>query len=160
MLDNLKLKVSSPEDQIGYWLRYVSNNISYSFSMKLESGGVTVAEWIILRQMFEVGKTSPGVVAAKIGLTKGAISKLISRLLEKGLVERNGLVADRRFQEIKLTVKGRRLVPQLALIADKNDKFFFGNLSKSEKYYLINFLKNMVRTHRFGRKLAIVNGKD
>lgn len=152
-------KVSAPEDQIGYWLRYVSNNVAYSFSKKLETSNVTVAEWIILRQMYNTGKTSPGIVASNIGLTKGAISKLISRLLKKGLVARDESTTDRRFQEIKLTSKGERLVPHLAQIADKNDKHFFGNLSGLEKDNLIKFLKNVVKTHRLGRSLAIGGGK-
>ncbi|MGE0269494.1 MAG: MarR family winged helix-turn-helix transcriptional regulator [Candidatus Omnitrophota bacterium] len=152
-------KVSAPEDHIGYWLRYVSNNVAHSFSKKLEVSNVTVAEWIILRQMYETVETSPGVVAVNAGLTKGAISKLISRLLKKGLVVRDESTTDRRCQEIKLTSKGERLVPQLAQIADNNDKHFFGNFSELEKDKLVKFLKNIVKTHRLGRSLAIESGK-
>lgn len=153
-------KVSTPEDHLGYWLRYVSNNVAYSFSKKLEASNVTVAEWIILRQMYETGETSPGVVAVNIGLTKGAISKLIGRLFKKGLVAIEESKKDRRFQEIKLTNKGERLVPQLAQIADQIDEYFFGNLPARKRDSLINFLKNLVKTHRLGKSLAIEGGKE
>jgi DNA-binding MarR family transcriptional regulator len=159
MKNKKTIKVSAPEDQIGYWLRYVSNNVAYSFSKRLETSHVTVAEWIILRKIYETGKTSPGVVAANTGLTKGAISKLISRLLKKGLVVRDESTEDRRFQEIKLTAKGERLVPQLAQIADENDEYFFGKLPAHEKKNLIKFLKYVVDTHQLGRNFAIVGGK-
>jgi len=54
-----QIKISIPEEHVGYWLRNVSNNIAYSFSKKLDASKVTVAEWIILRQMYETGRTSP-----------------------------------------------------------------------------------------------------
>ena len=152
-------KVSTPEEHLGYWLRYVSNNVAYSFSQKLDASKVTVAEWIILRQMYESGGTSPGTVAEKTGLTKGAISKLIARLLIKGLVSREGSIKDRRFQEIKLTSKGRNLVPKLAHIADQNDEYFFGYLQANKRDSLIKFLKHVAETHRLGKSLAIDGGK-
>ena len=153
------LKVSTPEDHVGYWLRYVSNNVVYSFSKKLEASKVTVAEWIILRQMYETGRTSPGVVAEKTGLTRGAISKLIARLLKKGLVTREESTKDHRFQEIKLTNKGELLTPYLARIADKNDEYFFGDLPLRKRNDLIRFLKKVVKTHRLGNHFTIEDGK-
>jgi len=150
-----EVKISAPEDHIGYWLRNVSNNIAFCFSKKLESSKVTVAEWIILRSMYTTGMTSPWVIAEKTGLTRGAISKLVARLLKKGLITREELTKDHRFQEIKLTSKGEKLVPQLARIADENDKYFFGNLSLQKRNVLIRFLKKIVKTYGFGSHFAV-----
>jgi hypothetical protein len=33
---------------LGYWLRFVSNHVSLAFARKLESRGVTVADWVVL----------------------------------------------------------------------------------------------------------------
>ena len=148
-------KVSTPEDHVGYWLRYVSNNVAHSFSKKLEASKVTVAEWIILRQMYETGRTSPGTVAEKTGLTRGAVSKLIARLLKKGLVTREESTKDHRFREIKLTSKGELLTPYLARIADENDEYFFGNLPLHKRNDLIRFLKKVVKTNRLGITLQL-----
>jgi len=100
---------------IGYWMRRVSNSVSHAFARKLETGGVTVAEWVVLREMYAGDDTtSPSAVAELTGLTRGAVSKLISRLLDKGLVTRRESAKDRRYQDIKLTETAIALVPLLA----------------------------------------------
>ena len=41
-----KSPVSPLEKHVGYWLRYVSNQVSYAFRARIEENGVTVAEWV------------------------------------------------------------------------------------------------------------------
>ena len=61
---------------LGYWLRFVSNHVSLAFARKLESRGVTVAEWVVLRELYESAPVAPSEVAERLGLTRGAITKL------------------------------------------------------------------------------------
>ncbi|KYG62389.1 MarR family transcriptional regulator [Bdellovibrio bacteriovorus] len=137
-------EVSHLKEHLGYWMRMVSNGVSHTFARKLESKGVTVAEWVILREMFEnQDTTTPSTVAELTGLTRGAVSKLITRLLDKDLVSRKESSDDRRYQDIKLTGKGKNLVPQLAKIADENDQSFFSILTKSERDQLKVLLMKM-----------------
>ena len=143
-------KVSSLKSHIGFWMRMVSNNVSYSFRRKLEDSGVTVAEWVILREMYgSDGTASPGSIAELTCLTKGAVSKLIDRLLSKGLCTRTESTHDRRCQEVGLSKKGMMLVPQLALLADKNDEEFFSVLTKTERKELMEILQKIVRIKNF-----------
>lgn len=103
---------------------------------------MTVAEWVVLREMYGGDETtSPSAVAELTGLTRGAVSKLIERLLRKGLVTRKESVTDRRYQDIQLTPAAVRLVPELAKLADQNDEEFFCVLSKSERKLLTEILK-------------------
>lgn len=37
-------KISALDSRLGYWLRYVSNQVSHAFSPKVQARGVTVAE--------------------------------------------------------------------------------------------------------------------
>ncbi|MEI9903207.1 MAG: hypothetical protein WDN06_03970 [Asticcacaulis sp.] len=41
------------EAHLGYWMRFVSNHVSQAFARKVEAHGVTVAEWVVLRELFE-----------------------------------------------------------------------------------------------------------
>ena len=91
--------------------------------------------------------TSPGVVAELTGLTRGAVSKLISRLLEKGLVTRKESSSDRRYQDIELTLAALAVVPKLAKLADENDREFFKGLRKSERVTLTSLLKKTAALH-------------
>lgn len=138
----MKPKTVSPlKKHIGYWMRLVSNNVSHSFARKLESSGVTVAEWVVLREMYECDEIiAPSDVAELTGLTRGAVSKLIDRLLQKGLVAREVSKLDRRFQDIILSVQGKKLVPALAELADQNDEEFFSILNRDEKKVLLSLL--------------------
>jgi len=141
-------KTSKLTDHTGYWLRLISNQVSHSFSRKLEATGVTVAEWVVMREMYGTdGSTSPGAVAELTGLSRGAVSKLISRLLEKGFVLRKEAKGDRRFQDIELTAKAKALVPKLANIADRNDHDFFSCLSLAEHRQLRAILEKMAAHH-------------
>jgi DNA-binding MarR family transcriptional regulator len=144
-----KLQASDLTAHIGYWMRLISNNVSHAFARKLLANGVTVAEWVVLREMYGGDdSTSPGEIAALTGLTRGAISKLITRLLEKGLVHRQEAVEDRRYQDIELTARGRALVPKLALSADENDAEFFDCLTAQERSRLLAVLQKLAAHHQ------------
>lgn len=143
-----KSQVSDLKSHLGYRLRVVSNAVSHAFARKLADSGVTVAEWVILREMYAGGeKTSPGVVAGFTGLTRGAVSKLIERLLRKGLVTRSESSGDRRYQDLKLTANALKLVPKLASIADGNDEGFFSVLTQSERNNLMATLVKLAEHH-------------
>lgn len=136
---------SELESHLGYWLRFVSNHVSHAFRLKVESHGVTVAEWVVLRALFDVESVHPSQVADTIGMTRGAISKLVDRLSRKKLVHGRTDPADRRFQAIALSAAGRKLVPRLAGLADQNDQEFFGHLSDRDREHLAVVLKTIVQ---------------
>lgn len=143
-----KLEPSRLKSHIGYRLRVVSNAVSQSFARKLAASDVTVAEWVVLREMYSDGEmTSPSVVADLTGLTRGAVSKLVDRLLTKELVTRTESSEDRRYQNIMLTAKAIKLVPKLARLADENDELFFSVLTDSERKNLFNALVKLADTH-------------
>lgn len=140
--------VSDLRTHTGFWLRLVSNHVSQSFARSLVETGVTVAEWVILREMFEAGETAPSALAKTTGLTRGAVSKLIERLVQKGFVSRAEAAEDRRFQDVALTAAGRKIVPVLASIADRNDAEFFAQISAQERERLVATLKKLVAVNR------------
>ena len=140
-------RVSDLTAHLGYWLRQVSNHVSQAFARKVEAHGVTVAEWALMRSMLEAGMASPSQLADQLGMTRGAISKLIERLVDKALVERTSHREDRRYQSVSLTSKGRRLVPALARLADHNDAEMFGHLTARAQFELVELLKGMVKRH-------------
>lgn len=136
--------VPALDAHLGYWLRMVSNAVSHSFARALEGEGVTVAEWVCLRTLYGAGPVSPSRVADTLGMTKGAITKLADRLIDKGLALRAADPEDGRAQLLTLTPRARRLVPKLAALADDNDDTFFSGLRTSERADLERILKKIV----------------
>ena len=137
---------------LGYWLRVVSNAVSQSFAQKVEGEGVTVAEWVVLRVLYDTEGIAPSVLASRLGMTKGAISKLADRLVQKDLIERTDRPDGSRGQILALGQAARALVPRLAALADENDAAFFGVLDPGERQQLDGLLKKIAQE----RKLANV----
>jgi DNA-binding MarR family transcriptional regulator len=146
---------SALETHLGFWLRFVSNHVSHAFKLKVESHGVTVAEWVVLRALFESDNVNPSEIAQKLGMTRGAISKLVDRVMKKRLVKCTIEKGDRRYQSLALTPAGRKLVPTLAALADKNDAEFFGHLNAAQRSALSDLLKDIVQ--RRGLKDVPIN---
>lgn len=139
----LTKKLSDIHLHLGYWLRVVSNAVSHSFARKVEAEGVTVAEWVFLRVLYDVEHSAPSLLAERLGMTKGAISKLVDRLEEKGFVRREANPESKRGQAFAIEVAGRRLVPRLAALAYDNDVAFFHALSQRERQQLKRLLKKI-----------------
>lgn len=136
--------VSTLETHLGYWLRLVSNHVSHAFKTKVEQHGVTVAEWVVLRALLERDGLKPSELAVTLGLTRGAISKLIDRLVAKELVSVRSDARDGRAQVLLLRAAGRRLVPKLAALADENDAEAFGHLDPQQQALLLSTLQGIV----------------
>jgi DNA-binding MarR family transcriptional regulator len=118
------------------------------FHKQLDTEGVTVTEWVALRTLLSQGETSHVALIQALGMTKGAASKVISRLEEKGLVQRQMAEGSARKQRLVLTRKGKVLVPKLAELADENDAYFFAHLSAKERKALMGAMQALVSHHQ------------
>jgi len=133
---------------LGFWLRFVSNHVSVRFQQLLEDKGVTVTEWVALRTLWAQDETTHAELIDALGMTKGAASKVVSRLEEKGLASRQLIDGSAREQSLGLTAAGKALVPQLAALADSNDAHFFGHLPASEHQALVLVMRALVQHHQ------------
>lgn len=140
---------SALTDHLGYWLRMVSNSVSSGFARRMDTSGVTVAEWVILRELYDAPDgIAPGVLADRIGSSPGTVSRLIDRLVRKRLVSRAASAVDRRTQTVRITEQAVLAVPRLASLADQNDAWFFSVLSGEERHRLLEILQRLARHHR------------
>lgn len=135
--------VSELSDHLGFWLRAVSNHVSHAFARKLAASGVTVAEWVMMRSMYGTDPIAPSRLADDMGMTRGAITKLASRLIDKALVARAASPDDARAQTLALTPEGAALVPELAALADRNDADCFGHMPDADRETLERLLKQL-----------------
>ena len=140
---------STLEGHAGYWLRCLSNFVSETFAGKVERAGVSVAQWVVLRTLYDASDVTLNEAAEKVGVDKSSLSRMIERLVQKGLVTREE-GGDRRSVSLSLSAEGRGLVPRLAALADENDAAFFGVLSAAERKALLGMI----------HKLLDVNGWD
>ena len=98
-----KAKVSDLEYHIGFWLRFVSNHVSFSFRDRIAELGVTVAEWVALRSIHNRAPCTLGELSEQIGIDLGATSRLVERLIKKKLASRKVSKKDRRYVTLDLS---------------------------------------------------------
>lgn len=140
------------DSHAGYWIRVVSNQVAHRLGTRLQSHGVTLAEWQVLRELAD-GTAQPGELAARLGLTRSALSRLADRLLDKELISRHIVAGDLRAHRLTLTEAGRSLIPALAGVAANNDDEFFGHLGPEHRETIKMLMKNIFHRARI-KKLA------
>ncbi|MET0791744.1 MAG: MarR family transcriptional regulator [Polyangiaceae bacterium] len=133
---------------LGYWLRRVSNQVSGAFARALQQEQVSVAEWVALRLIYGEEARTSGALASVTGMSRGAVSKVVDKLEQKGLLARLTDSNDQRVQQLSLTRRGTRCVPKLAALADHNDAHFFGCLSVRERAQLLGLLAKLTDVHQ------------
>jgi DNA-binding MarR family transcriptional regulator len=142
---------SSPsklESHLGYWLRRVSNAVSGEFARALQLEQASVAEWVLLRELYERDQATAGELASTLGCTRGAISKIVDKLEEKRWIQCETSHDDQRVRKLSLTRKGRGTLPCLARAADQNDKHFFACLDGKERSTLRTLLIKLADHHQ------------
>ena len=142
-----KVTVSRLESHAGYWLRRVSNSVSNEFAQALQAKETSVAEWVLLRHLWDREQAAPGEMAEALTMTRGAISKVIDKLEAKEWIRSRVNPEDNRGQLLSLSSAGRRAVPELAKIADRNDEKFFSCLDEKERKVLRNLLAKLAAHH-------------
>ncbi len=140
--------ISGLEAHLGYWLRRVSNAVSDEFARSLQSRRTSVAEWVLMRHLWDLSQATPGEMAEALTMTRGAISKIIDKLQSKDWIRSRIKPEDNRVQLLSLTGAGRRVVPQLAEIADRNDQKFFACLDADERAALRHLLGKLSSHHQ------------
>jgi DNA-binding MarR family transcriptional regulator len=139
-----KKNVSALGSHIGYLMRQISNRISGDFAVKMQHSGVTIAEWVVMRIMFDYPTMTHTQIVESSGLTKGAITKTLVKLLEKKLILKTESIKDGRSQILSLSPRARKLVPILASLADHNDEGYFSVLNTKEQAILRKILEKII----------------
>lgn len=139
--------MSGLEAHLGYWLRLVSNRVSGEFARALQAHGTSVAEWVALSRIGGMEGPTAARLADAMGMTRGAVSKILDKLEARRLVTRTRSAGDSRVHLLALTAHGRRVLPQLAAVADRNDRHFFAVLGSRDEGALLGLLHKLVAAH-------------
>lgn len=131
------------EEHLGYWLRCLSNFVSHSFAERLARQDISVSQWVVLRTLYDSSGITLNEAAAQVGIDKSTLSRMVERLVQRGLVNR-AEGDDRRSVELALTPAGKKLVPQLAQLADENDAAFFSMLAPKRRAEFLVTIKQLL----------------
>jgi MarR family transcriptional regulator for hemolysin len=82
-------------------------------------------------------------VAAHMGVDAAAVTRLLDRLSDAGLIGRCAAPGDRRGRSLSLSAKARALLPALARTADGLDRELAAQLGPGESARLLATLKKL-----------------
>jgi MarR family transcriptional regulator, organic hydroperoxide resistance regulator len=120
-------------DQTGYWLDRLRRALQEGFERRLAQEDVTPAQWGVLVALHRQEAGTPQELAAALQLDAGAITRLVDRLIAKGLCHRGPSPGERRLVPLSLTDKARHLVPRLLEEAGQNEAEFLASLDRAEQ---------------------------
>ena len=120
------------------FLPYRCNNLAEQISVSLsriyvEKFGINIAGWRILVTLAEFGELQAKEVARLTNMDKVRVSRAVSALLERGIVERRVCGKDSRSAILSLNTAGRRLYQRIAPEALAWERELVAPLSKSEQ---------------------------
>ncbi len=143
-------QISPVESHLAYWLHYVGSRIFHELRLKALEAGVTAAESVVLRKLQEHERGAmPSLLALRLGLSRGHISRLAMRLEAKGLIHRAKSLSDRRALLLRLTDPGRALLPTLAELAARNNARYFVAGGEPAHDTIEQVMKGIVRSRLF-----------
>ena len=145
--------VSPVESHLAYWSHYVGYRLFHELRRRTWKFGVTAAESVFLRKLLEHEQGAmPSLLALRLGLSRGYVSRLAMRLEIKGLLNRTKTLSDRRALLLNLSGAGRALVASLAVAAGETNarNFRGGGVAWREAIERVErVMKWIVRRDRF-----------
>ncbi len=134
------------EQSIGYLMRLVLNSMKSQIDQAMEPHDLTAMQWQPLYIIANGLATTSAEVARRMQVDTGAVTRMVDRMEQKGLLERVRCLEDRRVVNLQVTESGRQsaaVVPE-ALCKVLNDHLRGFTVEEAEalKDFLLRMLEN------------------
>jgi DNA-binding MarR family transcriptional regulator len=105
---------------------------------------VTAAQYVVISTLVSGNADSASQICKGISYDAGAMTRMIERLEQRGLLRRVRVADDRRTQKLELTDEGKLLYPKARAAAMAVINGFLRGFTKTEARQLEGFLKRML----------------
>ena len=131
-------------ENLGYLLNRCAGQMAMRFQQELDPFGISLAQWGAMLAINERGSASPSDVAARVGIDRGAATRLIARMEAKGLVERRMHGCDGRSVVLSLTPETRSQMPQLIARSKRVNQDVLAILPENDRQALLASLSRLL----------------
>ena len=142
-----KEKMSAPgktsPEKLWLVLAKCYKSVSEVARRQVEDSGLGLSDFAVLEALLHKGPLTISAIGAKVLLTSGSMTAAVNRLEEKGLVRRKTDEADRRIQQVELTVKGAKLIQPVFAGHQKALGVATRILTQAERDQLAGLLKKL-----------------
>jgi len=137
------------KDLLSYRIHRVANALSRGAAVRYREGfDVSLMEWRTVALLGDFAPMTLKDLARQSSLDKGLASRVVSGLVDRGLVRRAISDGDGRELALRLTAAGRRLHRGLMAAARQRDRAFRDALSPAEAAVLEGALETLLRVAR------------
>lgn len=133
-----------PRHTIGRLINRVRVEVMEALDRELARYDMSAAQLIVLATLANGDADSASGLCKGISYDPGAMTRMLDRLEQKGLIRRRPNPDDRRSVNLELTAAGRVLYPQLAATKDAVQTRFLRGFSKDEVQMLESLLSRML----------------
>ena len=138
-------ETSRPENALCLLVSRITAQLRTAIEHDLSEFGVTARQLPVMVLTHTGRANRPSELAQLIGIDRGAVTRLVDRLVEKGLVRRADDPGDLRAARIELTERGRTLVPVLRAIVEARYEATLAHLEPDERGLLLSMLTRLDR---------------
>jgi MarR family transcriptional regulator, lower aerobic nicotinate degradation pathway regulator len=131
------------ESQIGHLLRRAHQRHVAIFLEALGEDGPTPTQFAALVKLMDEGEASQNLLGRLTAMDRATVKGVVSRLIERGFIERTADPADQRRIVLRLSARGRGVVIGLLDDARRATEATLGPLSKGERERLVALLRKI-----------------
>lgn len=110
--------------------------------------GLSPPQAMFMLLLYETDTATMGDISTTLGTTQGVATRMVDRLVEKGMVERKGDANDRRVVLVSLSRKGKTLARKMTDLHLQDLQRFIAGVSRKDREALLALLK------RFNEQLS------
>ena len=101
------------EESVGYLVNQLAQTVAREIDRRMARLGLTDAQWKPLFMLLKGHCTTAADLARVACHDAGAVTRLLDRLEDKGLIRRQRSDADRRVVKLELTAEGERIASEV-----------------------------------------------
>lgn len=135
-------------DSVGFLLHQVVTSMRRQIEARMAAHDLTAAQWVPLWKLQRDGPCSAQDLARDIDSDAGATTRLIDRLVAKGLVARNRSSSDRRVVMLDLTVAGTAVAAEVPQVLAEINNAYLSGFSRDEWQLLQQLLRRLLASGR------------
>jgi len=138
------------ERYLPYRLSILSNKVSTLVAQAYQDKfALSITEWRIMAVLGEYPGVSADEISAKTQIEKSLISRAISKLLKRSLIEREISEEDKRRSQIQLSETGYAVYAEIVPLSYQYEEQLLGCLDKQEQALLSEVIDRLY-THAEG----------
>ena len=145
-------KIHKFAEELSVVVPMLHREIVRSQARAVKTGDITFTQMVVLHLLKERGVCSMTEIAKMFSITSSGATGIVDRMVRAAFLKRVAIPQDRRVINIKLTLKGKKVINALMKQRKKMIVESFRSISAKEREAYLNTIKKIYGILRRGRR--------